>query len=53
MWWWILGTLAVIALAIAFRLATKNTPFDETRACTPSVKHLRHIENDCNQKEKN
>lgn len=44
MFWPVFGTIVILALAWAMRKAIKNTPFDEHRACTPDVKHLRHME---------
>lgn len=42
--WSILLVIGIVLLAYWMRKATKGTPFEHNRACTPRVEQLRHIE---------
>ena len=44
MFWSILLIIGILTLAYWMRKAVKDTPFDESRACTPRIKQLRHME---------
>lgn len=44
MFWALFAIILIVCLAIAFRKATKGTPFKSNCGCTPNIDHLRWVE---------